>query len=102
MHTDDNAKEARQLLLRLEKIAPNDAIRHRARQVRARLLLPMELVLRRVPGKSIADKAKTLGVGRQRVHFWMNETTRPNIKMAKKLALITGYDFAAIRGVSGD
>lgn len=99
---DEESRELRDLLKRVAQLAPSETMRRRALKMRAAAMLPMELVLRRVEGKTIADKARTLGIERQTVHYWVNGETRPNKTMAKKLAAITGYDVEAIRGIPAE
>jgi predicted transcriptional regulator len=63
------------------------------------LALPMSKILERVPGKTIGEKAKSLGVNRATWYVWQSGATRPNIEKAKQLERITGYSVAEIRGV---
>jgi predicted transcriptional regulator len=74
-------------------------IRARARKMYAHLALPMSLILKKVPGVTITDKAKVLGVNRATWYVWQSGATRPNIEKAEQLARITGYSVAEIRGV---
>jgi len=81
---------------------PNPKIRAKARRMYAHLALPMSKILERVPGVSITEKSKLLGVNRATWYVWQSGATRPNIEKAKQLARITGYSVAEIRGVESE
>lgn len=61
-------------------------------------MLPMADVLAKVPGETWVAKAKTVGVTRVTLHGWLTGRCRPYPQQAQKLAEITGFDAAAIRG----
>lgn len=65
-------------------------------EFRRRASLPMELILSCVPGETIMDKAKRLGVSRQTLYGWLNGAT-PNRKLAAKLMRTTGLSADDIR-----
>jgi|SRR6516164_8400501 hypothetical protein len=54
-------------------------------------LMPMSLVLERVlPGKSVGEKCKKIGIKRATWYTWMNSQYRPNEVQAKRLQRLTG------------
>jgi hypothetical protein len=90
---------ALELVERLIKLSSDPKIRSRAMRMHSRIKLPMAQVLARVPGESIIDKAKVLGISRQTWYVWQSGATRPNLAKARQLERITGYSVAEIRGV---
>ena len=71
----------------------------RARRLLAHLqALPMSVILEKVPGATVAQQAKSVGVSRQTMYYWITGVTRPNDIQARKLARITGYERDVIRG----
>lgn len=69
-----------------------------ARKWRNRITLPMADILAKVPGESVPDKYRRLGVPRQTWFSWVNGKARPNRKTAAKLARLTGYSRFEIMG----
>ena len=57
-------------------------------------------VLAAVPGDTLTDKAKAIGVSRQLVHVWARRKSRPGRKFARRLARITGLPASEILGVT--
>lgn len=51
---------------------------------------PMRDILAKVPGESLTDRAKKLGVSRQTMYVWASEKFRPTRVQAKRLAKATG------------
>ena len=95
----DDQTEDRRLLKELAKSA--DAhIAARAEKLLLRTRLPMHLVIDKVPGETLEQKAKAIGVTRQTLWYWQTGVTRPNKRWAKRLAaLIEGiYTADEIRG----
>lgn len=89
------------LVDRLIKIAADPALTRHARKMRANLaLLPMSKVLEKVPGKTLASKARYIGVAKESVHAWNKGKWRPNLEVSQKLSRITGYPVDLIRGGS--
>lgn len=92
-------ERALKLVERLIKTGGNEGITRRALKMRARLTaMPMSAILDKVPGASVIEKAKALGVSRQTFYYWLDGVTRPNIRMARKLNKITGVSVEDIRG----
>ncbi|HEY2530302.1 MAG TPA: hypothetical protein VGJ20_20590 [Xanthobacteraceae bacterium] len=91
-------ERALRLVERLIK-AGDEGTARRALRMRARLTAtPMSIILEKVPGASVIEKAKRVGVSRQTFYYWLSGVTRPNIKQARRLATLTGYDADVIRG----
>jgi hypothetical protein len=75
-------------------------IKRRARELRDMLSArPMNEILAAIPDGTITAKARTCGVSRQTFYTWMNGA-RPKKAQAARLAMITGYTVAEIRGFS--
>lgn len=96
---DPNRREVKQLLDRLIKISPNDDMLRRAQRMRSRHMLPMDAVIEKIPGDTIVAKAKRVGVARQTMYYWAAGYCRPSKSKARLVASLTGYDYAAIRGL---
>jgi hypothetical protein len=79
---------------------PSPGIKRRAQELRDRLALrPMTEILAAVPGSTITAKARACGVSRPTFYTWMNGA-RPKKAPAARLAKITGFSIAEIRGSS--
>jgi hypothetical protein len=61
---------------------------------------PMSVILEKVPGQSVTQKAQRLGVSRQTFYYWLAGVTRPNDIQARKIKRITGYEYETIRGLA--
>jgi hypothetical protein len=92
-------ERALELVERLIRMSSDPKVRSRAMRMHSRIKLPMAQVLARVPGESVIDKAKVLGISRQTWYVWQSGATRPNLAKARQLERITGYTVAEIRGV---
>jgi hypothetical protein len=92
--------EALRLAKRLVKESPDASVSRAAMKVQRLLTaVSMELVLDKVrPGEPVAAKARAVGVSRQTFYYWINGTTRPNKKQARRLANLTGFSVEEIRG----
>lgn len=96
----DRARErALKLAERLAKIAPgsDEGLLLRVTQIRDRLKTPMADVLAKVPGESVTEKCKKIGITRQNYYAWLKGAYRPNRRQARKLAQLTGVAVEAIR-----
>lgn len=69
-----------------------------ARQLLARIRLPMAVVLAKVPGGYAAAKARKIGVTRATYYSWYGGLTRPKRDQAKKLEELTGFAANLIHG----
>lgn len=95
----ERQKEALKLIERVIVLDPDVGTTQYALKMRERLKLPMSVVLAKFyPDLSVMEKVEKLGVTRQAYYGWLNGVSRPNAKISKKLAAVTGFDAAAIRG----
>ena len=67
-------------------------------EVRNRIKLPMSELLQHVPGNTITERARAIGISRQGYYRWLWGWMRPNVVQAKRLAELTGYPVEEIRG----
>jgi transcriptional regulator with XRE-family HTH domain len=58
----------------------------------------LQTILAKVPGESLAEKARVVGVTRQAFHYWATGQARPNTQQLAKLAELTGASVAKLRG----
>lgn len=99
MRNQADTERALKLVERLVKLAPSRGLELHAKRMKRRLnAMPMKIVLAKMPEGSIAAKARAVGVSRQTIYYWLNDVTRPNEEQAKKLAKLTGFSAAEIRG----
>ena len=94
----DKRERALKLVEQLLKLTPDHHLAKRAYQLRDRLKLPMSVVLAKVPGETIVQKAAACGVSRQAYYNWLSGRSRPNDAQSATLAKLTGYDVAMIAG----
>jgi hypothetical protein len=90
------------LLDRLIAELPDDNTRTLARALRVRIQLPMAEVLEKVPGASIAAKARAVGVTRTAYYGWLSGAARPQTGQAQILEKLTGFPAREIAGRSPD
>jgi len=98
MMTPEHRSEALKIVRRLRKLAPDPNIVVAMTHVENMIRMPMLDILKKVPGKSLAEKAALIGVSRQAIYAWEHMGARPNIKQSKRLAELTGLDAEIIRG----
>lgn len=93
-------ERALKLVEKLGKVSGLDRIAERMKlKLEARLAaVPMSEVLAKMPQTSITAKARAVGVSRQTFYLWLHDATRPDEAHAQKLAKITGFSVAEIRG----
>lgn len=72
--------------------------RELARELRNRLALPMGVVIDKIPGDNLRQKAITAGVSRQTLYTWDRNENRPAPKQAARLAKLTGLSVDRIVG----
>jgi len=95
----ERQREALKLVERLIALEPDMGTMQYARKMRERLRLPMSVVLEKLyPDMSVVEKAEKLGVTRQAYYSWLNGLSRPSFKLSKKMAALTGFEAADIRG----
>lgn len=94
--------KARKLVDRLVELNPDQGTTAYALKMREHLKLPMSVVLQKLneiwPEESVTDIVKRLGITRQAYYGWMNGIYRPDAKLSKKLASLTGFGEDDIRG----
>lgn len=86
------------LAQQLVAASPDANIRALALRLQSRLTIPMAKILERVPGKSVAERARSINVTRQTWYNWVRGDGRPNIVKARELQRVTGYTVLQIRG----
>lgn len=94
----DPNESALALLDRLLKSGLPPDLQERLVQVQDRILLPMAVVLAKIPGETITEKAKAIGVSRQAYYAWLYGRARPNPKQAVVIGKLTGLPPEQIRG----
>lgn len=94
--TGAQRERALKLAERLLEIAPDVGEETLAKQLHSRLQRPMAEILAKVPGDSLTERAKAIGITRQCYYAWLKGVYRPHLKQAKKLARLTGLDLADI------
>jgi len=92
MSTEAQRARALKLAERLIKVVPDfdEGMIMRVQQVVDRLKTPMAMVLEKVPGESVPEKCKKIGITRQNYYAWLKGMYRPNLKQSKRLAALTG------------
>ena len=93
----DRALKLAEKLLELTSETEEGLFR-RVSQLRDRLKTPMSMVLEKVPGETVTEKAAKIGITRQAYYAWRSGEYRPNAKQAKRLANLTGLNAEDIRG----
>lgn len=68
------------------------------RAMHTQLQLPMAEVLAKVPGETVVEKCRHLGVARNTYYEWLNEGFRPSVEQARKLERLTGFLATQIHG----
>jgi DNA-binding XRE family transcriptional regulator len=72
------------------------------REARQRLALPLTEVLDKIPGDTVVERAKNIGIARQTYYQWLRGVARPNPEQAEKLAKLSGHNVDEIRGRAHD
>lgn len=84
-------------MLPLEDDMPDKRSRVLLRKLRFELRNPMANILARIPGNSVAAKARVLGIARQTYYQWLRGDARPNAAQARKLSRVTKIQHEQIR-----
>jgi len=84
------------LLILVDK-APLPAIASDLRAVAHKLRHPMANILAKVPGDTLAERARKIGVSRQTMYVWAAEKFRPSTEQATIIADLTGVPIDDIR-----
>ena len=100
MSTEAQRERVLKLAEKLLGLIPDteEGLIRRALQLRDRLKTPMTMVLAKVPGETVTEKAAKIGITRQAYYAWANGEYRPNAKQSKRLASLTGFPAEDIRG----
>lgn len=77
-------------------------VKHEFLSVIHKLQHPMREIFAKVPGESLAARARAVGVSRQTVYVWLDERFRPVGPQAKKLAKLTGVPVEHIKEYQND
>ena len=93
---------ALELIEELIAVMPHPRWQRFLREMHQQLQLPMADVLAKVPGESVAEKARFLGVSRNTYYEWQNESFRPSLDQARTLEELTGFPAAQIHGETDD
>ena len=95
-----HVSEALRLARKLVKSSPDESVSRAAMKVERLLTAtPMSVILDTLwPTRSNIAKANALGVSKQTFYYWLSVTTRPNKKLAKKIAGLTDFSVEEIRG----
>ena len=97
----EHRAEALKLIKQLIKLNPEGGVMAVAAQMHGMITLPMATVLDKVPGMSVVEQARLVGVSRQAWYAWKRGESRPNPQQAKRLEELTGFPADAIRGRAG-
>jgi DNA-binding XRE family transcriptional regulator len=77
--------------------APLPALANDLRAVAHKLRYPMAAILAKVPGDTLAARARAIGVSRQTMYVWAQEKFRPSTEQATIIAELTGVPIDEIR-----
>lgn len=91
-------EKAKKLVEHLIKMSDDEGLKLRAMQILDRMILPMDKVLEKVPGRTVVEKSAAIGISRQSFYSWKRGTSRPNTRQSKRLAELTGLDWQDING----
>ena len=61
-----------------------------------KLRYPMAAILAKVPGDTLAERARQIGVSRQTMYVWAQERFRPSNELAAIIAKLTGVPITQI------
>lgn len=89
---------AMQLAEELVLMAPDRDCRDLALALRARIRIPMTQILAKMPGGSIAEKARKLEIQRSTYYAWAEGRARPRRGLAEKVAALTGFSWQEVAG----
>jgi DNA-binding XRE family transcriptional regulator len=84
-------------LARTIQLAPLPALANDLRAVEHKLNHPMAAILAKVPGDTLAARARAIGVSRQTMYVWAQEKFRPSTDQARIIADLTGVPIDDIR-----
>jgi DNA-binding XRE family transcriptional regulator len=84
-------------LARAIETAPLPALANDLLAVAHKLRYPMAAILAKVPGDTLAARARAIGVSRQTMYVWAQEKFRPSTEQATIIAELTGVPIEEIR-----
>jgi DNA-binding XRE family transcriptional regulator len=84
-------------LERARESAPFPSMRDELTAIMRRLEHPMAEILAKVPGDTLAARARAIGVSRQTMYVWAHERFRPSPEQAATISELTGVPVAHIR-----
>jgi DNA-binding XRE family transcriptional regulator len=84
-------------LARAIETAPLPALANDLLAVAHKLRYPMAAILAKVPGDTLAARARAVGVSRQTMYVWAQEKFRPSTEQATIIAKLTGVPIEEIR-----
>jgi DNA-binding XRE family transcriptional regulator len=79
-----------QVLASAVQKAPLAALERDLLAVAHKLRYPMAAILAKVPGDTLAERARNIGVSRQTMYVWAQERFRPSSQQAATIAKLTG------------
>ena len=83
--------------------AEDRMVRRDARRMQRRLKArPMFEILALVPGTSVSDRCRALGISRTTYYSWYNGLTRPRDMAAARMAKLTKLSVDVIRGTADE
>ena len=97
----DHRTRAARLAQALVDAGMNAGERALAEQLLARIRLPMSKVLLKIPGETVAERARAIGVTRATYYSWFDGFSRPKRDQARKLEELTGFPANLITGDPG-
>ena len=86
-----------QELARATQVAPLPALANDVMAVAHKARYPMAAILAKVPGDTLAERARKIGVSRQTMYVWAQERFRPSNEQAAIIAKLTGVPVEQIR-----
>lgn len=89
---------AMDLVEQLIAAAPDQDTKDLALALRERIRIPMTAILIKMPGESVADKSRKLGISRTTYYAWTEGKARPRRGLAERVAEYTGFTWQEIAG----
>jgi DNA-binding XRE family transcriptional regulator len=85
-----------QILEQAIAAAPLNALANDVLAVAHKFRYPMAKILAKVPGDTLAERARQIGVSRQTMYVWAQERFRPSADQAAIIAKLTGVPIEQI------
>jgi hypothetical protein len=77
-------------------LAENPSIKNEIALLADRIRLPMADILGRVPGATVGDRCKAIGISRQTYYVWAREEARPLREQSEHIHQLTGVPVRTI------